>query len=224
MRFLAISRWSVLDKAYLGRSSNMSSGILNVLFREDTNTGAMKTSCYQPRRMVAIAAVSDETRNVVPSSTASTDPPSSNVRTTVEADEGNLCYSKYGTPEEILASNPTKAREVWLKVEDQVRSNKVLVYGRRRCSYSAKALAALKAAGCKENDITLITIEDSPEEVPYFLAALSRLSGGKPTTAKVFVKGKFVGGGNKCERLLKAGVLEKVLHGQFDAKDVEEKF
>lgn len=96
-----------------------------------------------------------------------------------------------------------KVEEVKLKVS----SNKVVVYSKTYCPYCAKAKSALANAGLK--DYVLIEL-DEMDDGAEFQDALKKITGAS-SVPRVFIGGKFVGGGDDIKRLQDTGKLKPML-------------
>ncbi|KAL9960549.1 hypothetical protein ACROYT_G034023 [Oculina patagonica] len=92
-------------------------------------------------------------------------------------------------------------------VNDKVKGNKVAVFSKTYCPYCDMAKTALKDAGLK--NYLLIEL-DKVEDGSAIQDALLEITGGR-TVPRVFIGGKFVGGGSEVRDLQAAGKLKPML-------------
>ncbi|XP_065903303.1 uncharacterized protein [Dysidea avara] len=92
-------------------------------------------------------------------------------------------------------------------VEEQIKNNKVMVFSKSYCPFCTMAKDALKAAGLKE--FGLMEIENRGDEAAIQDALLAK-TGGR-TVPRVFIGGKFVGGGSEVKELQDSNQLVPLL-------------
>nr|ABV24975.1 glutaredoxin [Montipora capitata] len=97
----------------------------------------------------------------------------------------------------------TKVDEIKLKVN----GNKVVVYSKTYCPFCKKAKTALADAGLK--DYVLIELDELPDGDAY-QDALLEITKGR-SVPRVFIGGKFVGGGDDVKKLQDTGKLKPML-------------
>ncbi|CAF1121698.1 unnamed protein product [Brachionus calyciflorus] len=92
-------------------------------------------------------------------------------------------------------------------VEEVIKTHKVVVFSRTDCPYSQKAKNIL--AKYKINDIAIIEVNnrvDGDELLDY----CAKITGAR-STPRVFINGKFIGGGDYTEKLDSNGQLKELL-------------
>lgn len=89
----------------------------------------------------------------------------------------------------------------------QVSSNKVVVFSKSYCPYCKKAKAALSGAGLKEYTLIELDERDDGDEIQD---ALLKITGAR-SVPRVFIGGKFVGGGDDIKKLGDQGKLKPML-------------
>ncbi|KAJ7351879.1 hypothetical protein OS493_034785 [Desmophyllum pertusum] len=94
-------------------------------------------------------------------------------------------------------------------VNDQVKSSKVVVFSKTHCPYCTMAKSALKDAGLKQSDYLLIEL-DERDDGSAIQDALVKITGAR-TVPRVFINGKFVGGGSEVKALQSSGKLKPML-------------
>lgn len=103
-------------------------------------------------------------------------------------------------------SNP-----VFEKIETIIKSKPVAIYMKGspdfpQCGFSANAIAILREAGVKEEDLTSVDVLSDPEA----RQGIKEYSNW-PTIPQVYIQGKFVGGSDILLDLYKSGELQKLL-------------
>ncbi|XP_015761622.1 PREDICTED: glutaredoxin-like [Acropora digitifera] len=97
----------------------------------------------------------------------------------------------------------SKISEIKLKVSE----NKVVVYSKTYCPFCKKAKSALGETGLK--DYVLFEL-DTMDEGDAYQDALKEITGAR-SVPRVFIGGKFVGGGDDVKALHSRGELKKML-------------
>nr|QKY15029.1 glutaredoxin, CPYc type (GRX) [Polytomella parva] len=92
-------------------------------------------------------------------------------------------------------------------VQNMIMENKVVVFSKSYCPYCVKAKKALQSVGLKEFHV--MELESNPE-CDNIQDALAELTGAR-SVPRVFVNGKFIGGGDDTARLAADGSLVKML-------------
>jgi len=92
-------------------------------------------------------------------------------------------------------------------VKLQVSSNKVVVFSKSYCPYCKKAKAAIKDAGLSEFYVIELDERDDGDAIQD---ALLKITGAR-SVPRVFIGGKFVGGGDDVKRLSDQGKLQPML-------------
>lgn len=92
-------------------------------------------------------------------------------------------------------------------VNDITKSNKVAVFSKVYCPYCTMAKSALKEAGLKEYFLMEL---DEVDDGAAIQDALQKVTGAR-TVPRVFIGGKFIGGGSEVKDLQSAGKLTKML-------------
>eukprot|EP00281_Chroomonas_sp_CCMP1168_P005563 CAMPEP_0206271508 /NCGR_PEP_ID=MMETSP0047_2-20121206/33472_1 /ASSEMBLY_ACC=CAM_ASM_000192 /TAXON_ID=195065 /ORGANISM="Chroomonas mesostigmatica_cf, Strain CCMP1168" /LENGTH=155 /DNA_ID=CAMNT_0053700287 /DNA_START=104 /DNA_END=571 /DNA_ORIENTATION=- len=91
-------------------------------------------------------------------------------------------------------------------IQDAISSNKVMVFSKSWCPFCSKAKAALDSVGAKYVVMELDDRDDGAE----IQDAMVDLTGGR-SVPRVFIGGKFVGGGDETVKLAKSGELAKMV-------------
>jgi glutaredoxin 3 len=94
-------------------------------------------------------------------------------------------------------------------VDEKIGTHKVAVFSKSYCPFCHKAKAALESFKYKPNEFYWIEIEDRKDcqEIQDYLLKIT----GERTVPRVFINGRFFGGGNETERAYLDGSLEKTL-------------
>ncbi|KAI1731192.1 glutaredoxin domain-containing protein [Ditylenchus destructor] len=94
-------------------------------------------------------------------------------------------------------------------VDNVIASNKVAVFSKSYCPFCHKAKAALTSCNLAKGALKFLEIESHPdmEQIMDYLNELT----GERTVPRVFIGGKFLGGGDATEAAKKDGSLEKKL-------------
>ncbi|GAX74669.1 hypothetical protein CEUSTIGMA_g2117.t1 [Chlamydomonas eustigma] len=93
-------------------------------------------------------------------------------------------------------------------VEDNIKNNKVVVFSKSHCPYCSKAKAALGGIIPKEK-FAVFEIENNPE-CSAIQDVLMGMTGAR-SVPRVFIDGKFIGGGDDTARMAQNGELKKLL-------------
>ncbi|CAG0923152.1 unnamed protein product [Notodromas monacha] len=103
-----------------------------------------------------------------------------------------------------VMSNKEAVQKTQEKINTWLGENRIVVFAAPGCPYCLKAKNALESVGC--TDYKLVNVP-SEKDAPVILTLLARMTRKKPTVPKVFVNGKFIGGGNALARLRDSGQL-----------------
>jgi glutaredoxin 3 len=94
-------------------------------------------------------------------------------------------------------------------VDELIKSNKVVIFSKTYCSYSAMAKYQFDKIDCKYSAIELDKMSPSmANEVAEMLFEKTSIS----TVPQVFVNGKFIGGGSNVRKLNENGHLKKIIN------------
>jgi glutaredoxin 3 len=101
------------------------------------------------------------------------------------------------------------------QIDALVANHKVAVFSKTRCGFCHKAKRALQSCGVDLSTVTADVMVDELDQRPademtliqHHLGTLT----GATTVPRVFIAGKFVGGGNEVAQLAKSGELTKLL-------------
>jgi len=88
------------------------------------------------------------------------------------------------------------------EIKNMITKHRVVIYSRKTCPFSRRAIAAIETLGVPYK---VIELDDSVHS-QNLLKALHDLTEGQ-TLPRVFVDGKFIGGGEKTVALVNAGHL-----------------
>mmetsp|Transcript_23396 Transcript_23396/g.59159 ORF Transcript_23396/g.59159 Transcript_23396/m.59159 type:complete len:154 (-) Transcript_23396:233-694(-) len=91
-------------------------------------------------------------------------------------------------------------------VDTAIKGSKVMVFSKTWCPFCIKAKKALDSVGAKYSVMELDDREDGGEIQDVFV----ELTGAR-SVPRVFIDGKFVGGGDDIVRLMNSGELEKMV-------------
>ncbi|XP_064619776.1 uncharacterized protein LOC135483139 [Lineus longissimus] len=91
-------------------------------------------------------------------------------------------------------------------VNAQIASKKVVVFSKTYCSYCKMAKQALKDVGA---DFLLLELDNRPD-CEDVMDVLKEMTGGR-TVPRVFIDGKFVGGGSEMKSMKASGELQKMV-------------
>jgi len=103
----------------------------------------------------------------------------------------------------VILTKMSKISEIKLKVSE----NKVVVYSKTYCPFCKKAKSALGETGLK--DYVLFEL-DTMDDGDAYQDALKEITGAR-SVPRVFIGGKFVGGGDDVKSLHSRGELKKML-------------
>ncbi|KAJ1349405.1 Protein CBR-glrx-10 [Parelaphostrongylus tenuis] len=94
-------------------------------------------------------------------------------------------------------------------VDRLINSRKVVVFSKSYCPYCHKAKAALEAQHLKPGAMEWVDIEGRPDcsEIQDYM---KELTGGR-SVPRVFINGKFFGGGDDTAAAAKSGKLAQLL-------------
>eukprot|EP00455_Lapot_gusevi_P033486 TRINITY_DN3662_c0_g1_i1.p1 TRINITY_DN3662_c0_g1~~TRINITY_DN3662_c0_g1_i1.p1 ORF type:complete len:102 (+),score=25.95 TRINITY_DN3662_c0_g1_i1:102-407(+) len=92
------------------------------------------------------------------------------------------------------------------KARAAIANHKVVVFSKTYCPYCTKAKRVLSGLQARVHVLELDTMSDGEE----IQAALREITGVR-TVPQVFIRGRFIGGGDDTERLNKRGQLEPML-------------
>ncbi|KAL6762647.1 CPYC type glutaredoxin [Haematococcus lacustris] len=96
-------------------------------------------------------------------------------------------------------------------VQSTVASNKVVVWSKSYCPYCRKAKQAM-ASLLQPDQYLVIEIEERPD-MADLQDAFKELTGGS-SVPRVFVGGKFLGGGDDTARMAENGELKQLLQAE----------
>ncbi|XP_063688067.1 uncharacterized protein LOC134821277 [Bolinopsis microptera] len=91
-------------------------------------------------------------------------------------------------------------------VDSGIKENKVFVISKTYCPFCTKAKKYLNQAGIK--DAKILEIEDM-SEMDAIQDYCKKLTGAR-SVPRVWINGKFIGGGDDVERAFKKGDLQKM--------------
>jgi len=118
--------------------------------------------------------------------------------------------SSSATPS-LVTESPSSASSSVMSVSELVSKliseNLVMVFSKSWCSYSAKAKRVLGQYQLIGYHVLEIDQRNDQDEIQDVLASLT---GGR-SVPRVFIKGKFIGGGDDTERLDREGKLKQML-------------
>ncbi|KAJ6215895.1 hypothetical protein RDWZM_010395 [Blomia tropicalis] len=99
--------------------------------------------------------------------------------------------------------------EVKRKIDDLIKSKKVVVISKTYCPYCKKAKSALENYNLSNSDYYVWEIENEPNvsEIQNYLKSLT----GASTVPRVFINGNCIGGGDDTYALHKNGKLATML-------------
>lgn len=94
-------------------------------------------------------------------------------------------------------------------VDHLVAQYPVMVFSKSYCPYSMKAKNALNAYSMSSNKYHVVEL-DQRDDARDIQGVLGQLTGAS-TVPRVFINGKFVGGGDDIDRLHRSGKLKDML-------------
>eukprot|EP00798_Chlamydomonas_sp_ICE-L_P007500 gene7500-646_t len=94
-------------------------------------------------------------------------------------------------------------------VAKAIASDKVVVFSKSYCPFCVKAKQAIKAAMGAAFTFTVVELEDNPD-CQAIQDALSNVTGGR-SVPRVFVNGKFIGGGDDTASKAASGELKTLI-------------
>ncbi|EDV52297.2 uncharacterized protein Dere_GG16009 [Drosophila erecta] len=89
-------------------------------------------------------------------------------------------------------------------VENTIASNKVVIFSKTYCPYCTMAKEPFKKLNV---DATVIELDGNPDG-NEIQAVLGEITGAR-TVPRVFINGKFIGGGTDIKRMFETGALQK---------------
>ena len=95
------------------------------------------------------------------------------------------------------------------RVKQLISQSKVVVFSKTTCTFCAKAKQALQEAGANPHVVEL----DQDREGSHIQELMLKMTGAR-TVPRVFINGKFVGGGDDTVALKNSGELIKMLQEQ----------
>jgi len=95
------------------------------------------------------------------------------------------------------------------QIKQKIAEKPVFIISKEYCPFCVKAKEALKNYNIKPECIEIMEIENNPhmDEIQDFMR---ELTGGR-SVPRVFIGGKFIGGGDETVAAHKAGKLDKML-------------
>lgn len=108
----------------------------------------------------------------------------------------------------VSKSSPEAMADAKAFVEKTINENKVVVFSKTYCPYCTKAKRAL-AVEIDLSKVLIIELENRPD-CDAVQDALLQLTGGR-SVPRVFINGKFIGGGDDTAHLQSTGQLRKLL-------------
>ncbi|XP_062574627.1 uncharacterized protein LOC134236459 [Saccostrea cucullata] len=101
-------------------------------------------------------------------------------------------------------------------IKEKISSKKVVIYSKSSCPFCKKAKQVfqkyIKKGTLKREDYEVIEIENDPNCVAIQTYMMKKT--GARTVPRVFVKGKFIGGGDQVVGKDSSGELKKLLEDQ----------
>jgi len=91
-------------------------------------------------------------------------------------------------------------------IKEMVSNNKVVVFSKSYCPYCTKAKKALQDVGASFEVLEL----DKRSDCGEFQDELAKITGGR-SVPRVFINGKFIGGGDETAQLKKEGKLKQMI-------------
>jgi glutaredoxin 3 len=95
------------------------------------------------------------------------------------------------------------------RIKQLISQNKVVVFSKTTCPYCTRAKRALQEAGANAHVIEL----DQDHEGSHIQDLMLKMTGAS-TVPRVFINGRFVGGGDETVALKNSGELSKMLQEQ----------
>eukprot|EP00929_Paragymnodinium_shiwhaense_P113948 TRINITY_DN82266_c0_g1_i1.p1 TRINITY_DN82266_c0_g1~~TRINITY_DN82266_c0_g1_i1.p1 ORF type:complete len:164 (-),score=59.03 TRINITY_DN82266_c0_g1_i1:196-687(-) len=92
------------------------------------------------------------------------------------------------------------------EVDKYIADNKIMVFSKSMCPFCRKAKKALEAVGAEFTALEL----DERDDTDAMQDALLEKTGGR-SVPRVFIGGKFIGGGDDTVKMQKNGELEKLV-------------
>ncbi|OQV23795.1 putative Uncharacterized monothiol glutaredoxin F10D7.3 [Hypsibius exemplaris] len=106
------------------------------------------------------------------------------------------------------------ADQVKQMVQDKIKANKVMVFSKSYCPYCKKAKNVLAKYSIDKSSFEVMELDLMADQAEANLIqeVMKGLTGAS-SVPRVFVNGKFIGGGDDTEKLDKSGELKKLLVG-----------
>jgi len=92
------------------------------------------------------------------------------------------------------------------KINGTVADNSVVMYSKKHCPFCVKARKVFEEIGCNFLEVDLNKESNTSE----YQDALMQITGGR-SVPRVFVGGKFIGGGDETAALHKSGQLAPMI-------------
>lgn len=115
-------------------------------------------------------------------------------------------------------SKPSAPLSVAEQIQQLIHRYPVMVFSKSYCPYSRKAKTILSKYRLGEN-YHVLELDQLTEKAEEYQIELGRLTGAS-TVPRVFINGKFIGGGDDTAALDQRGELEKLLR---EAKAIVDK-
>uniref|UniRef100_A0A0K0F2W2 Glutaredoxin-1 (inferred by orthology to a human protein) n=1 Tax=Strongyloides venezuelensis TaxID=75913 RepID=A0A0K0F2W2_STRVS len=105
--------------------------------------------------------------------------------------------------------SPEKMVEVKKWIDEGIAGNKIFVISKSYCPYCVKAKKAIESFGIKDGSMMWMDIEHHPDmdAIQDYMGILT----GSRSVPKVFIGGKYLGGGDDTVAAKNNGKLEKML-------------
>uniref|UniRef100_A0A0N5BUL1 Glutaredoxin domain-containing protein n=1 Tax=Strongyloides papillosus TaxID=174720 RepID=A0A0N5BUL1_STREA len=99
--------------------------------------------------------------------------------------------------------------EVKKWIDEGIAGNKIFVISKSHCPYCVKAKKAIESFGIKNGSMMWMDIENHPDmnAIQDYMGVLT----GSRSVPKVFIGGKYLGGGDDTVAAKNDGTLEKML-------------
>ncbi|GLC34928.1 hypothetical protein PLESTB_001179100 [Pleodorina starrii] len=126
----------------------------------------------------------------------------------------NVLYAPKSQPTDTTGNSSTKQggnmgkAEALQEINAAVSANKVMVYSKSYCPYCVKAKNALNQF-IKPSQYTVVEL-DQRSDTDVMQDALLEVTGGR-SVPRVFINGKFLGGGDDTAAAAANGTLQKLL-------------
>ncbi|XP_052792624.1 uncharacterized protein LOC128226685 [Mya arenaria] len=97
------------------------------------------------------------------------------------------------------------------KIQAKINGKKVMVFSKSYCPYCTKAKKALGKYNLSPDDYEVWEIENEPD-CEAIQKELGKITGGS-SVPRVFINGKFIGGGDETAAADRNGKLKTMLEG-----------